>query len=537
MQRIALIGLSGSGKTTIGQLLAQSLGWSYIDLDQRIETEARQPITEIITQSGEPAFRQLESRALAAALDERNVVIATGGGIVEDPANRERLREAAFSVWLHAPVSSLLARLAGTTDRPLLADGPETRLSQMLSRRAPLYAAIADWIIATERLTTAQVVDEILRGYRLHRPVGDRSELRVTTPGGSYTVHAGHGVLAELPAWIERLGLRGRLWLISDTTVFPLHGEAICELLRNSGREVQSFAIPAGEQYKHLATVSQVYDWLLGQSVERGDVILALGGGVVGDLAGFVAASVLRGIPVIQLPTTILAMVDSAIGGKTGVDHAAGKNLIGAFHQPALVLADTSVLPTLDAAERAAGWAEAIKHGVIGDAGLFAELKQHAQAVLDLEEPITGTLIRRAAAHKVGVVSGDEREHGGRIMLNYGHTIGHAIEIESGFTLRHGEAVAIGMMAAGLIAVKLGLFDPAALDQQREVLESFGLPTRIPATIDARRVLQRIGSDKKVRSSRVRWVLPTKIGATIVRDDVPQDLVAEVLTETRTSEA
>ncbi|HEY0602242.1 MAG TPA: 3-dehydroquinate synthase family protein, partial [Herpetosiphonaceae bacterium] len=250
-----------------------------------------------------------------------------------------------------------------------------------------------------------------------------------------------------------------------------------------------------------------------------------------------VAASVLRGIPVIQLPTTILAMVDSAIGGKTGVDHAVGKNLIGAFHQPALVLADTGVLTTLDAAERAAGWAEAIKHGVIGDAGLFAELKRHARAVLDLEEPITGTLIRRAAGHKVRVVSGDEREHGGRIMLNYGHTIGHAIEIESGFTLRHGEAIAIGMMAAGLLAVKLGIFNQAALDEQREVLQSFGLPTRIPATIDSQRVLRRIGSDKKVRSSRVRWVLPTQIGATIVRDDVPQELVADVLEETRESQS
>lgn len=537
MQRIALIGLSGSGKTTVGQLLAQSLGWSYIDTDQMVEAQARQPITEIVAQAGEPAFRRLESQALMAALTERNVVIATGGGIIEDPANRERLRESTFTVWLHAPVGSLVERLAGTTDRPLLADGPEARLSQMGNRRAPLYAAIADWIIATECLTPAQVVDEILRSYRLGRATADQSDLRVTTPGGSYTVHAGHGVLAELPDWIERLGLRGRLWLISDTTVFPLHGEPICELLRNSGRVVQSYAIPAGEQYKTLATVSQVYDWLLGLSVERGDAILALGGGVVGDLAGFVAASVLRGIPVIQLPTTILAMVDSAIGGKTGVDHAVGKNLIGAFHQPALVLADTSVLPTLYAAERAAGWAEAIKHGVIGDAGLFGELKRHARAVLDLEEPITGTLIRRAAAHKVRVVSGDEREHGGRIMLNYGHTIGHAIEIESGFTLRHGEAIAIGMMAAGMIAVKLGIFDPAALDEQREVLQAFGLPTRIPPAIDSQRILQRIGSDKKVRSSRVRWVLPTALGATIVRDDVSQELVAQVLAETREGHA
>jgi shikimate kinase / 3-dehydroquinate synthase len=532
-QRIALIGLSGSGKTTVGQLLAQALGWRYVDTDQLVEAQARQPITEIVAQSGEPAFRRLESQALIEALAQPHTVVATGGGIVEDPANRKRLHDSAFTVWLHAPVTALVERLAGTSDRPLLADGPAERLSQMASRRAPLYAALADWMIATEGLAPAQVVDEILRGYALRHPAGAPSELRVVTPGGSYMVHAAHGALEELPDWIERLGLRGRLWLISDSTVFELHGERVCDLLTRGGRDVQSYAIPAGEQHKTLATVSQVYDWLLGAGVERGDTVLALGGGVVGDLAGFVAASVLRGIAVIQLPTTVLAMVDSAIGGKTGVDHAAGKNLIGAFHQPALVLADTSLLTTLSPAERAAGWAEAIKHGVIGDAELFAELKRHAQLVLNLEEPITGTLIRRAAAHKVRVVSGDEREQGGRIMLNYGHTIGHAIEAESGYTLRHGEAIAIGMMAAGQIAVKLGIFDPAALEEQRSVLEAFGLPTRIPASIDADRVLLRIGSDKKVRSSRVRWVLPTAIGATIVRDDVPQELIVAVLDELR----
>ncbi|HEX6292380.1 MAG TPA: 3-dehydroquinate synthase [Herpetosiphonaceae bacterium] len=527
--KIALVGLSGSGKTTVGRLLAESLGWRYIDTDHLVEARAQQPIAQIIAQTGEAAFRHLESQALMEALKQQHVVIATGGGIVEDPANRERLRNTTFTVWLHAPTATLVSRLDGTTDRPLLADGPATRLAQMAERRAPLYAAIADWTIVTVGLTPAQVVDEILHGRSLRSAAEQSDGLQVTTPGGTYSVRAGHHLLAELPGWLERLGLRGRVWLVSDTTVFPLHGGRVCELLRSRNHVVGVHAIPAGEQYKTLDTVRQVYDWLLAQSVERGDVLLALGGGVVGDLAGFVAATVLRGIAVVQLPTTVLAMVDSAIGGKTGVDHAVGKNLIGAFHQPRLVLADTSVLPTLPTAERAAGWAEAIKHGIIGDPQLFSQLKQHAQAVLDLEEPITGALIQRAAAHKVRVVSGDEREHGGRITLNYGHTIGHAVEAESGYTLRHGEAIAVGMMAAGTIAARLGIFDPAALDEQRIVLEAFGLPTRLPTTIDPGCVLQRLGSDKKVRSSRVRWVLPTRIGATVVRDDVPIELVAEVL--------
>jgi 3-dehydroquinate synthase len=256
-----------------------------------------------------------------------------------------------------------------------------------------------------------------------------------------------------------------------------------------------------------------------------------LGGGVVGDLAGFAAASVLRGIAFVQIPTTVLAMVDSAIGGKTGVDHPVGKNLVGAFHQPRLVLADTTVLTTLSPAERAAGWAEAIKHGVIGDPALFADLAEHSHAALALQEPVTGQLIQRAAAYKARVVSGDEREQGGRIMLNYGHTIGHALEAESNYTMRHGEAIAVGMMAAGTIAQRVGLFDSSALAEQRTVLEQFGLPTHIPSTIDPTRIIARIGSDKKVRAKRVRWVLPTAIGKTVVRDDIPLELVAEVVEE------
>lgn len=525
-KNIALIGLSGSGKSTIGPLLAAALGWRYVDTDELVVQHSSQSIRNLFTQQGEAAFREREAAALAEALAEPQTIIATGGGIIEYAPNRMQLREHAWTIWLHAPPATLAARLVDAVDRPLLAADPVAALADMAARRVPIYTECADWIIATAGLTPQQTVDEIVRAMTIQRHTTAAN--RVVTPGGSYDMRAGAGVLAELPERLAQLGLRGRIWLISDSEVAPRFANRVRAVFGTRG-DLPVYVLPSGEQHKTLDQVRNVYDWLLGEGVERGDVLLALGGGVVGDLAGFVAATVLRGIAFVQLPTTVLAMVDSAIGGKTGVDHPVGKNLIGAFHQPRLVLADTNLLRTLPPAECAAGWAEAIKHGVIGDPELFADLKQHAADVLALKEPITGELIQRAAAYKVRIVSGDEREQGSRITLNYGHTIGHAVEAESGYSLRHGEAVAIGMMAAGMIANQLGLFSAAKLDEQRIVLEAFGLPTRIPATIDLESVLARAASDKKVRKNRIRWVLPTGIGATVVRADVPDELVADVV--------
>lgn len=532
-QNIVLVGLSGSGKTSVAPLIAQSLGWRCIDTDCEVEVKAQQPISAIFATQGETAFRALEAQALQAALDQGPIVIATGGGIVESASNRELLQSKAFVVWLHASTARLVERIEAMTDRPLLSKSPDETLRSMTLRRTPLYADLADYIVTTEGLTPQAIADDIVRAYNVRQQGGSAAGVQVVTAGGSYAVQAGPGLLETLPNQLQRLNLTGRIWLISDTNVMQLHGAHVQHLLRENGYSVEAYSIPTGEQYKTLDTVRGAYDWLLESGVERRDVVLALGGGVVGDLAGFVAATVLRGIAVIQLPTTVLAMVDSALGGKTGVDHVVGKNLIGAFHQPRLVLADTALLATLPAEERAAGWAEAIKHGVIGDAALFADLQQSAARVLALEEPITGELLQRAAAYKARIVSGDEREQGARMLLNYGHTIGHAVEAESNYTLRHGECVAIGMMAAGGIAARLGLFSAAALAEQQAVLELFGLPTRLPANIDIEQVLTRIGSDKKVRAKRIHWVLPTKIGAATIRDDVPLEVVIDVLTELR----
>ncbi len=362
--------------------------------------------------------------------------------------------------------------------------------------------------------------------------------LTITTPTATYDILVGAGLLATLPEQLHKLGLRGALWLVSDSVVYPLYGTALEERLRGADFRVQSYQVPSGETSKDLHVAGQLYDWMLGGSVERRDTVLALGGGVVGDLAGFVAATVLRGINVVQLPTNLQSMVDSAIGGKTGVNHARGKNLIGAFHQPRLVLSDTNTLQTLPQRELSAGWAEAIKHGVIRDAGLFQALEDcrlqiadwhRTRTIYNLQSTICN-LVRRAVKVKVDVVNADERETGERMLLNYGHTLGHAIEAAAGYgTLLHGEAVAIGMELEAQIAQRLGMVDAALVERQRALLHAYGLSTAVPSDMSTDDLLARTLRDKKVAAGRVRWALPTAIGTAIIRDDVPDAVVRAVV--------
>ncbi len=371
------------------------------------------------------------------------------------------------------------------------------------------------------------------------------SELTVTTASGAYPVIVAAGALARLPERLAALEQRGALWLVSDAAVASTFGASLAARLSEAGYQVQRYTVPSGEASKSQEQLWRLYDWMIGNGVERRDTVLALGGGVVGDLAGYAAATVLRGIAVVQLPTTLLAMVDAAVGGKTGINHPLGKNLIGAFHQPRLVLADTDTLATLPRRELCAGWAEVIKHGVIREAGLFSDLEQLAAergwtgagfsgwnaADAPLTDRLTA-LIRRAVAVKVAVVNRDEREQGERITLNYGHTIGHAVEALVGeWALLHGEAVAIGMHAEARIAAAMGLCDPTLVERQRRLLAACGLSVTLPSNLDPEAVLTLALRDKKVRAGRIRWVLPTAIGSVTVRDDVPETTVRAVLAE------
>jgi 3-dehydroquinate synthase len=327
-------------------------------------------------------------------------------------------------------------------------------------------------------------------------------------------------------------GLAGTAYVISDSNVHRPYGKGVEKSLRGVGFATDSYVVPAGEMSKDLTIASEIYDWLAERRAERGHTVVALGGGMVGDLAGFVAATYLRGVPVVQVPTSLLAMVDASIGGKVAVNHREGKNLIGAFHQPRLVLADVSALKTLPKRELTSGWAEVIKHALIMDGGLLRVLEEDAGRLLKLDPDVTAPVVSRAMALKAQVVSEDERETTGRrTILNYGHTVGHGLEAASRYeALLHGEAVALGMIAAASIGRRLGVTPPALTDRQNALLERFGLPARARG-IDPEDVLRAITLDKKTSDGSVRWVLLEDVGQPVLRADVPLSLVRQVIEE------
>ncbi len=383
--------------------------------------------------------------------------------------------------------------------------------------------------------------------------------IRVELSANPYPIAIGAGGLAQLGEQIRAQGIKAgtRVLVVTNPVVNGHYGATALESLTAAGFEASILVIEAGEEQKTPATVARIHDAAFERRLERGSLIVALGGGVVGDMAGFAAATWLRGIAVVQVPTTLLAMVDAAIGGKTGVNHPGGKNLIGAFHQPRLVLIDPTTLATLPEREFRAGMAEVIKYGVIGDAALLAELGAAAQ-----RDPAAGlasqaavgpsllqTLLERSAAAKARVVAADEREGGLRAILNYGHTLGHVVETLSGYgTVLHGEAVALGMLAAGELSLALGLWGQADQDRQRRLIAAAGLPLAWPA-LDPEAVLACLQGDKKVRDGRVRFVLPlgpeaaagpagaaagaggAVYGGVVIRDDVAAATIRQVLAQ------
>ncbi|BAY94929.1 MULTISPECIES: 3-dehydroquinate synthase [unclassified Tolypothrix] len=358
------------------------------------------------------------------------------------------------------------------------------------------------------------------------------SVINVNLPEQSYEIAIAPGSLDQLGEKMTSLQLGKKVLVVSNPTIFKHYGDRAINSLKTAGFEVSSCILPAGERFKNLNSIQKIYDAALENRLERSATIVALGGGVIGDMAGFAAATWLRGISVVQVPTTLLAMVDSAIGGKTGVNHPQGKNLIGAFHQPRLVLIDPEVLKTLPVREFRAGMAEVIKYGVIWDADLFSQMEasKHLNQLRYIKPELIEIILIRSCQAKADVVSKDEKEAGLRAILNYGHTIGHAVESLTGYRLvNHGEAVGIGMVAAGQIAVELGMWQKEETERQNALIQKAGLPTQLPSGVDIAAIIDALQLDKKVKAGKVRFVLPTQIGVVTVTDEVPADTIRQVL--------
>ena len=354
--------------------------------------------------------------------------------------------------------------------------------------------------------------------------------ISVPLPQNAYSIVLQTGGLQAIGHCLKDSGLvmlplGKKILIVSNPVVWKLYGQIVSDSLAQAGFEIAHCILPAGERYKTLRSVEKIFDSALAHRLERSSTLLALGGGVIGDMTGFAAASWLRGISVVQVPTTLLAMVDASIGGKTGVNHPKGKNLIGAFHQPRLVFIDPETLNTLPTREFRTGMAEVIKYGVIWDANLFEQLEQAQQIDQRRTLPpgLLQEIVQRSCQAKSDVVSQDEKESGLRAILNYGHTIGHAIESLTHYrTFTHGEGVGLGMIAVGDIAAQLNLWPQASAERQYRLIQKAGLPTQLPSTFATEAVLEMLTADKKVKAGRVRFILPSQVGKVDITDQVPE---------------
>jgi 3-dehydroquinate synthase len=511
---IFVYGPPASGKSAVGQLLAEGLRLPFFDLDEEIETRAGKTIPQLFAEEGEMGFRQRESEALEEVARRPAGVAALGGGALLRPENRALAEGAGTVLTLSASFETISQRLdASGGSRPLLDEDAQEQLRGLLDQRRGHYNSFP----------LRMAVDGLKVGEAAWQAQIRLGAFRVEGMGPGYDVRAAAGGLDELGTMLKTRGLRGPLALVSDENVADYHESRALAALGEAGYQTCSIVIPAGEGTKTFATVGRLLDGFLAGSLERGSTVVALGGGVVGDLSGFAAAIYLRGVAWAAVPTSLLAMVDASLGGKTGADLPQGKNLIGAFHPPSLVLADPQLLSTLPTAEMRNGLAEVVKHGVLGDPDLFARCCQGLGAL----QADPGEIVRRAMAVKVRVIQQDPYELGVRASLNLGHTLGHGLERATDFRLRHGEAVAIGMIAAARIAERMGIAQEGLAGEIEECLDGLGLPRKLPDGIDKGRLIAAIGVDKKRRAGKLRLVLPERIGAVRwgVEIDDPEELV------------
>lgn len=536
---VVLCGFMGTGKSSVGELLAQTLGVDFIDTDAVIEAREGMRVADIFDKHGESRFRELEAEVCHGLDPRHGAVIATGGGMVVDARNRVHLQSLGTTVLLEASVDVIVGRVGGAGDRPMLGgdavqsdDVARGRVEALLESRADVYHE-CELRLDTTRRTPAESAFDIAEMLAARARGHALVPLRVDTrplPGRAPTlgntrlcrVVAGRGAAAALGDWLERLDLTTSVLFLTPAHIGDVALARIAPSLDARSIPWARIAVDDGDGHKTLAQVDRILDDLAAAGAGRDSVAVAVGGGVTGDVAGFAASTYMRGIPFVQVPTSLLAQVDASVGGKVGVNHPRAKNLIGSVYQPHLVLADPDLLDTLPDGELANGMAEVIKTAIIGSPELFEQLGH---------EPVDGrpttAFLDRVVAECVRVkghiVECDPYERDLRRVLNLGHTLGHALESALAYTgLKHGEAVGLGLLAAWHLAAARGVAERHWLDATRSLLERFGLPTAVP-DVDEGRVRDAIKLDKKRRSGRMTFVMPHRPGHVEVVDDVTTD--------------
>ncbi|MEP7003907.1 MAG: 3-dehydroquinate synthase [Chloroflexota bacterium] len=500
-----LVGPPGVGKSTVAPLLAEALGGRATDLDDEIERKAGKPCTRVIGEDGMTRFRAIESDVLASLHPTPAlIVVSTGGGAVLLEPNRKRMSELGIRIGLTGSVATVARGIKATLGKRAHLDvGPREHAARVLRERRDVYRDV-DASFTVDGAEPHEVALAIAAWLVAAR--GVRIDVRATR---AYPVLVRAGLLDQVGTHLSDIGWRGRVAIVADPFTATRHAAAVRRSCIAAGLHATVVRVTGGEQAKSVASLERLWDALGAAKIGRDGGVIALGGGTVGDVAGFAAATYLRGVRVAQVPTTLLAMVDSSIGGKTGIDLRRGKNLAGAFHQPDAVLADPAALVTLPRRERSSGLAEIIKAAFLSDRDSVSQLERSTPAVLDGDLGPTLGAIALAVDVKAGIVAVDEREAGLRELLNYGHTLGHAYEAAMRYRVTHGEAVSVGLVFATALADVLDLAPTSLRERLEALLGAAGLPTRAKLPRATWSFLQQ---DKKARSGTVRWILPRTIG-------------------------
>ncbi|MYN46585.1 3-dehydroquinate synthase [Pseudoduganella sp. FT93W] len=543
MPNVFLVGLMGAGKTTIGRILARKLGLRFIDSDHEIEARTGATIPWIFEIEGEASFRRREAEVIRELTGQQDLVLATGGGAILNPESRAYLKERGTVIYLRASVNSILQRTAHDKNRPLLQTAdPRKKLEELMAVRDPLYTEVADIVIDTGRPNVQSMVSNILNQLETRAceaapncvtqaqpSMNEESTILLNVDLGerSYPISIGPALLQD-QSLLARHVHGNKVAIVTNTTIAPLYLERVEAGLRAAGKQIISIVLPDGEEFKNWESLMKIFDALLANKADRKTTLVALGGGVIGDLCGYAAASYMRGVDFIQVPTTLLSQVDSSVGGKTGINHPLGKNMIGAFYQPRAVLADTTTLETLPERELAAGLAEVIKYGAVIDLPFFEWIEANIAKLVARDKGALAYAIARSCEIKADVVRQDEREGGLRAILNFGHTFGHAIEAGMGYgQWLHGEAVGCGMVMAADLSQRMGFVDAATVERVRALVAAAGLPVKAP-DLGTARWLELMEVDKKNEGGAIKFILMKPLGAPCITN-APQELLLATL--------